>query len=78
MGNRTFWNIGWRYMLRHPWQTILMIVGITLGVAVAVAIDLANSSASRAFDLSTEAVAGKATHHARPAGCRFAQLDLHA
>lgn len=40
-----------------------MVLGITLGVAVAVAIDLANTSASRAFDLSTEAVAGKATHY---------------
>lgn len=49
-------------MLRHPWQTILMIVGITLGVAVVVAIDLANASASRAFKLSTEAVVGRATH----------------
>lgn len=39
-----------------------MILGITLGVAVAVAIDLANASASRAFDLSTEAVAGRTTH----------------
>jgi putative ABC transport system permease protein len=56
------WTIGWRYLLRHPWQTALMILGITLGVAVVVAIDLANASASRAFDLSTEAVAGRATH----------------
>jgi len=39
-----------------------MILGITLGVAVAIAIDLANVSASRAFDLSTEAVAGRTTH----------------
>ncbi len=39
-----------------------MILGIALGVAVVVSIDLANASASRAFDLSTEAVAGKATH----------------
>jgi putative ABC transport system permease protein len=39
-----------------------MILGITLGVAVAVAIDLANASASRAFDLSTEAITGRATH----------------
>ncbi len=55
-------NVGWRYLLRHPWQTALMVVGITLGVAVMVAIDLANSAASRAFDLSTDAVAGRATH----------------
>jgi putative ABC transport system permease protein len=56
-------RIGWRYLFRHPWQSCLMVLGITLGVAVAVAIDLANTSASRAFELSTEAVAGKATHY---------------
>ncbi len=55
-------RVGWRYLLHHPWQGILMILGIALGVAVVVSIDLANASASRAFDLSTEAVAGKATH----------------
>ncbi len=60
--SRTLLNVGWRYLLRHPWQSILMVVGITLGVAVVVAIDLANASASQAFDLSTEAVAGRATH----------------
>lgn len=60
--NRTLTNIGWRYLLRHPWQTVLMVLGIALGVAVMVAIDLANSAASRAFDLSTDAIAGRATH----------------
>jgi len=62
MAKKTFWNIGWRYLTRHPWQSVLMIIGITLGVAVVVAVDLANASASRAFDLSTETVAGRATH----------------
>ena len=56
------WQIGWRYLLRHRWQTALMVLGIALGVAVMVAIDLANASASRAFALSTEALTGKATH----------------
>ena len=59
---RPLLNVGWRYLLRHPWQTVLMVLGITLGVAVVVAIDLANSSAGRAFDLTTESVAGRATH----------------
>ena len=58
----TLFNVGWRYLLRHPWQTVLMIIGIMLGVGVMVAIDLANSAASRAFDLSTASIAGKATH----------------
>ena len=60
--SRTLWNVGWRYLLRHPWQSVLMIVGITLGVAVVVSIDLANASATRAFELSADAVAGRATH----------------
>ncbi len=72
-------RVGVRYLLRHRWQTTLMIVGITLGVAVVVAIDLANVSASRAFDLSTETIAGRATHQivGGPAGLDedlFAQL----
>src|SRR5512139_1254492 len=60
--SKSIYRIGWRYLLRHPWQTILMMVGIALGVSVAVSIDLANASAARAFDLSTEAIVGRATH----------------
>ena len=60
--NRALRNVGWRYLLRHPWQTGLMILGIALGVSVMVAIDLANAAASRAFDLSTDTIAGRATH----------------
>lgn len=51
-----------RWMLRHPWQVSLCIIGVALGVAVVVAIDLANVSARRAFILSTESVTGRATH----------------
>ncbi len=58
----TLVKFGWRYLSRTPWQSLLMVLGIMLGVSVVVAIDLANESASKAFDLSTEAVAGKATH----------------
>lgn len=51
-----------RYLLKHPWQIGLSILGVALGVAVVVAIDLANTSASRAFTLSTETVTGRTTH----------------
>jgi len=51
-----------RQLQSHPWQLGLAILGIALGVAVAVSIDLANGSALRAFGLATEAVSGKATH----------------
>jgi len=40
----------------------LAILGVALGVAVVVSIELANASARRAFSLSTEAVTGRATH----------------
>lgn len=62
MFSSTLLKTSWRYLLRHPWQLALTILGVALGVAVVVAIDLANDSARRAFTLSTEAVAGRATH----------------
>lgn len=51
-----------RHTLRRPLQSILFVLGMALGVAVIVAIDLANGSAGRAFELATETVAGRATH----------------
>jgi putative ABC transport system permease protein len=51
-----------RTLLRHPLQFAIMTLGIALGVAVMVSIDLANASAARAFDLSASAVTGRATH----------------
>ena len=51
-----------RDQLRRPWMTLLVILSIALGVGVVVSVDLANQSATRAFQLSTEAVVGKATH----------------
>lgn len=51
-----------RHLTRHPWQMGLSVIGIALGVAVVLSIDLANESAQRAFALFTESVAGRATH----------------
>jgi putative ABC transport system permease protein len=51
-----------RTLLRHPIQFAIMTLGIALGVAVMVSIDLANASAARAFELSTSAITGRATH----------------
>ena len=56
------WRTSLRHLGQHPWQIGLSVLGIALGVAVAVAIDLASGSARRAFELSTEAVTGRATH----------------
>lgn len=58
----------WRDARRHPWQWFLAVLGVALGVAVVVAVDLANHSASRAFGLSLEAVFGRATHQIRSSG----------
>jgi putative ABC transport system permease protein len=51
-----------RWLQRHPWQLGLAFVGIALGVAVVVAVDLATGSAGRAFELSMDRVTGDATH----------------
>ena len=53
---------GLRYMLRHRWQGLLALSGIALGVAVVLAVDLANSGARAAFELSAQQLQGKATH----------------
>jgi putative ABC transport system permease protein len=50
------------YLVRHPWQLSLSLLGISIGVAVIVAVDLANDSARKAFLLSMDAVTGEATH----------------
>lgn len=51
-----------RWIIRHPWQMVLCVLGVALGVAVVVAIDLANASARRAFQLAGDTIAGQATH----------------
>ena len=55
-------TLAWRHAWRRPIQSIFFIIGVGLGVAMIVAIDLATGAANRAFSLSTEAVAGKTTH----------------
>lgn len=58
----SLWNVGWRFLLRHAWQSALMVFGVALGVAVVISIDLANASAKKAFELSAQTLTGKATH----------------
>ncbi len=55
-------RLGRRYVSRRLFQSVLLVLGVALGVAVGVAIDLANGSARRAFTLSAESIAGRATH----------------
>jgi putative ABC transport system permease protein len=56
------WRASGRHLLGHPWQVGLSILGIALGVAVVVAVDLANESARRAFTGFAESLTGRATH----------------
>jgi putative ABC transport system permease protein len=52
----------WRHQLAHPLQLALTVTGVTLGVAVVVAMDLAIESSRASFRLSAATVAGAATH----------------
>lgn len=51
-----------RTLLHHPLQAATAVIGVALGVAVVLAVDLANGSARRAFLLAAETVAGRSTH----------------
>lgn len=62
---------GWRFFLRHPWQLVLAISGVALGVAVVTGVDIAGSAALKSFDLSRDAVMGRATHQLLSQDGRF-------
>ncbi len=53
---------GLNYLRRHPWQAMLALIGISMGVAVVLAVDLANSAARASFELSAAQLRGAATH----------------
>lgn len=60
--NRALARFSVRYLIRHPWQVGLAVLGVALGVAVVAAVDLANASAQRAFDISLSTVSGPANY----------------
>ncbi len=62
VSNRPLWRLAWQRLRQRPLQYVLCVLGIALGVAMMVSIDLANGSAQRAFSLSTDAITGRATH----------------
>ncbi len=51
-----------REILRRPALTLLSIVGVALGVATVVAVDIANDSAKRSFLAANETISGSTTH----------------
>ncbi len=59
---RILWAASFRHLLRHPAQLALALVGLCLGVATIVAVDIATASSRHAFELSMAAVNGAATH----------------
>src|SRR5690606_13036803 len=61
----TLWAASVRHLLRHPAQLALALLGLALGVATIIAVDIATASSGRAFELSMEAVSGAATHEIR-------------
>ena len=60
--NTPLWRLAWRRFQQNALQYVLFVIGVALGVAMMVSIDLANGSAQRAFALSTDAITGQATH----------------
>jgi putative ABC transport system permease protein len=58
----TLWRVVLCSIRRRPFQSALFTLGVALGVAMIVAIDLANTSALRSFELFTESIAGRTTH----------------
>ena len=56
------WAASLRHLLRHPAQLALALIGLSLGVATIIAVDIATASSRRAFELSMDAVNGSATH----------------
>lgn len=80
----TILKIGLRYLNVHKLQSFLLILGIALGVAITISVDIANESAKKAFRLSSETLTGKTTHQiisTSPKGIKediFLQLRVKA
>ncbi|GIX08064.1 MAG: permease [Candidatus Poribacteria bacterium] len=74
---RLLTRIGVRWAARHPLQGLLTVLGVALGVAVVVAVDLANASARRALHYSMGAISGRATHQIVAGGGQGVPEDLY-
>jgi len=78
---RLLWLAHWRHLCSHPWLAALAVLGVAVGVAGLVAMDLARYSALRSFELTSTALTGRATHQivGGPAGVPeelYAELRL--
>ena len=52
-----------RYLAVHPAQSVLGMLGIALGVAIVIGVQITQESSKRAFDASMRSVFGASTHH---------------
>ncbi|MCG8637200.1 MAG: FtsX-like permease family protein [Desulfobacterales bacterium] len=57
----------------HFLRTLLMVFGIAMGVAGVTAIDIAKTSVSKSFDLSTAALTSRSTHQIKGSNLRIPQ-----
>jgi putative ABC transport system permease protein len=62
MRSRLLLRIIKRQFERHPWQAGISVLGIALGVAIVLAIDLTNASAKKAFQIASETISGDISH----------------
>ena len=67
-----------RALLRDRARTVVTLVGLTLGVAVVVAIRLANASSIRGFETALDVVAGKTSLEIVGAGVGVPETQLRA
>lgn len=51
-----------RHLWRERWQALLALLGIAVGVAVVVAVDLVNASSREAMRIAGDQLSGRATH----------------
>ncbi|MDI3324466.1 ABC transporter permease [Pontibacterium granulatum] len=52
-----------RHFRHHPWQLLLLLLGISLGIAVVAAIEITTDSARHSFREAQLQIYGRATHH---------------
>jgi len=71
MVNRPLLRLALRHGRLHAGSTLLLIFGIALGVSVVISVELAGKSVSRSFELTTEALYGRATHQITGSGAFF-------
>ena len=62
-----------RHLWRERWQAVLAVFGIAVGVAVVLAVDLANASSREAMRVAGERLDGTATHAITGPGERLAE-----